>query len=230
MLHALFSTIKEKPPLILVTSAYALILAFYILYGDTMFLIEGLSGYYHNAIDMPLLAFIIALLCLAAGTGLFLGKTYSRALFYVIIPCASIAMASVYPWKYWRDDVPSNMSMIFVYVPLVFLLSRMPYFKKSETAKNGWISNGGALLLACALFMFVMRYTVGMFISPKGHDFVSIMEAKSLYVQHLAVCDVLLWHYLPGAVFILNPFRFIWKAGKFMVQKIKTQDIQKTQN
>ena len=202
---------KLNLPWLVFAGVYVVILAGLILGGTFVSMGNG-ESYPGNAVQMPIASIIIALSLATTGIGLFCRRNFSRYLFFVIVPWGSIALGSAFAQALWREDAPYTSCLIFVYVPLAFLLSRSSTLRVVSAKDDTWVSRGSALLLACTMAMFLVRLAV-VDSKPSGggsslYDMYNMADSLNEYVKRLVLCDVPLWNYAVAFIAVSIPIRF----------------------
>ena len=200
-------TERPNSPWLIIAGVYAAALAGSILLG---ILVSNGGGdrYYGNAVHMPVVAILIAVVLGAAAFGLFRRTNWGRQIFLVAAPWGSIALGSAFPAALWQKDVPYTALAIFVYVPIAFLLARGGALRATGAKDCGWLARGGGLVLACAVVVFLARLGVVASKPSGGGSFFGAMAGLNEYVQRLVMCEVPLWNYVIAFIAVSIPTRF----------------------
>lgn len=215
---------QKNSPWLILAGGYAAVLAVLILLG--MLVSAGDSEMYQgNAVRMPIVAVIIALVLIAAAVALFLRNNWGRVLFLAVAPWGSIALGSVFAETLWQEDIPYTSLAIVTYVPIAFLLSRGGVLRAIGAKDGKWLARGGALVLACAAVMFLVLLGVKASKPSGGGDFFGTMASLNDYVKRLVLCYIPLWNYVFAFVAVSIPTRFKAKekAQLYSGEEVKPQ-------
>ncbi|MCB9977598.1 MAG: hypothetical protein H6858_08385, partial [Rhodospirillales bacterium] len=198
----------KRPLGLILAGGYAAFLAVAILFG-----VLGSIGSYlevpHNAVSMPVVSTLIALVLGGTGFGLLRRSKHSnlaRFAFFTVAPWGALALGSAFAHTFWQDDIPYTHFLFIVYAPLAFLLSRVSVLDAVGAKDHTWLRRGGGLLLACALLMLAARFGV---MSTKPHGggggFYGTLVSMNDYVKRLVITVVPFWHYVAGFVAVSIP-------------------------
>lgn len=198
----------KKNLFLIIASAYSLLLCATILIGlFTGFFVSGAKS--ANAIDMPILAFLIALSCGTCGFGLYKGQNWSRFAFIILGPLGSLALASVFSTSLWPEDIPYTILAVFIYAPIVYTISRFKALQSFNVPEFSWKSRGGILSLLLVICLIVALFLVKA--SKKtdltNYSFIAGLNYLGSFVKRLVVCQVLLWHYIGALIAITIPIK-----------------------
>ncbi len=187
---------NSASPAVQYAGYYALLLSGATLCG----LLVSSSDQNDHTVRMPVrVAGIVVVLVLniIVGAGLIRRKNYARLLFFAIIPWSSIALGSALAPTLWPHDVPYTAALVIVYVPLVFLLTRVNALRAAHIERYTWISRGGLILgILCAVTLLL---------------YVSVSMASMNHPNTKVVLEVLflvpLIHFVPAIIAASIPTR-----------------------
>jgi hypothetical protein len=186
---------------IFIASAYSMLLCTAILTG-LIFRVLGSGAKSVNAIDIPILAFLIALILGVCGYGIYNCKNWARISFIILCPFGHIALASVFSTTLWADDVPLTILAVIIYAPIVFTLTRLKSLKSFNLRNLSWSNRGGILVLSLVICSIIVLYFVKSTKNTNlsGYSFIAGLNYLGDFVRRLVICQLLLWHYVGALI------------------------------
>ncbi|MCB1592425.1 MAG: hypothetical protein KDI90_08245 [Alphaproteobacteria bacterium] len=197
----------KRPLGLMLAGGYAAFLAAAVIFGY----LSSIGSYLevpHNAVSMPVVSMLIALVLGGTAFGLLRPGKHSnlaRLSFFAVAPWGALALGSAFPHRLWQDDIPYTFFLFFIYAPLTFLISRPGALKAVGEQNHSWLRRGGALLLVCVIVMIVAYMSVTASKPRGGGSFLSVGIGLNDYVKRKVICHVPLWHYIFGLIAVSIP-------------------------
>jgi hypothetical protein len=97
-------------------------------------------------------------LLVGTNIGLYRHKDWARIVFLLLLPIGFVLVGASYPSLLWTKDVPFTIFGVFIYVPIVFFLTRirvLRYFGKSNFT---WLERGGPFMLLISVVSSILTF------------------------------------------------------------------------